>query len=106
MIFNSRFFNFIIQLIKMIKSEKNNKNIKKKNKMKEFEYFVNVMNTQFLNNIIFYRAQILNNMDKKKIESPVYSLKVNIDYESLLYDLEKKYEDLSLVYNASNIDLK
>ncbi len=40
MIFNSRFFNFIIQLIKMIKSEKNNKNIKKKNKMKEFEYFV------------------------------------------------------------------
>jgi ubiquitin-protein ligase len=72
----------------------------------DFEYFANIMNTQFLNNIVFYRAQILNNMDKKKIESPVYSLKINVDYESLLYDLEKKYEDFNIIYNISEIDLK
>jgi hypothetical protein len=31
-------------------------------------------------------------MDVKKIESPVYNLKAVTDYESLLYNLEEKYE--------------
>ena len=64
---------------------------------KDFEYFKDIIISNFLNNIEFYRKYILNNMDKTKIESPVYSLKASVDYQSLLYDIEKKYEELSII---------
>jgi ubiquitin-protein ligase len=58
----------------------------------DFEYFKDKMVEIFLKNIEFYRNYILNNIDKSKIESPVYSLKAITDYKSLLYDIEKQYE--------------
>jgi len=61
-----------------------------------FEIFKDKMIEIFLKNIEFYRNYILSNMEVKKIESPVYNLKALTDYESLLYNLEKKYEDMSI----------
>jgi ubiquitin-protein ligase len=70
-----------------------------------FEIFKDTMISIFLKNIEYYRNFILNNISIKKIDSPVYNLKANVDYESLLYDIEKKYEDLSLIKNVNNITI-
>lgn len=57
-----------------------------------FEVFKEVMNKNFIKNIDFYKKYISAKNDELKdsiIESPAYGMKLCIDYEPLLYEVEK-----------------
>lgn len=79
-----------------------------------FEVFKEKMEELFIQNIDFYRNYILTKnetLNGKLIESPAYGLKVVIDYETLLYNIEQTFDNLitkrdnKLTENVSNIKM-
>ena len=67
------------------------------NPPKKFEYFKPKMEELFLKNIDFYKNIVLTNNDKfkgKVLESPAYSMKCNMDYETLVYEICKMEDTL------------
>jgi hypothetical protein len=83
------------------------------NQPKYFEVFKEKMNHIFMKNIEYYRNFTLqkndeyqNKKDKQRIiESPAYNMKLSVDYETLMYEIEKMNEDLYIKYTINLSDL-
>jgi ubiquitin-protein ligase len=66
----------------------------------DFKFFNGKMKELFIKNIEYYREMVNKNDEKFKgslIESPAYGMKCNIDYESLLYTINKLEENISSI---------
>ena len=58
-----------------------------------FEVFKDKMIELYLKNIEFYRKVALDNIHIRQIISPIYGMSASVDYQSILYDVEKEYEN-------------
>jgi ubiquitin-conjugating enzyme E2 Z len=76
-----------------------------KNIPRDFEPFKDIINQYFIKNIDYYRNFILTQNDKLKekvVDSPAYSMKINLDYQQLLYDIEQLFDNISTKIDVDN----
>jgi len=85
---------------------------------KDFEFFKTIIEDYFIKNIDYYRNFVLSKNDLLKdtlkdaskdaskhalIESPAYGMKVIIDYEAILYEIEQLYENIITQREINNV---
>ena len=85
---------------------------------KDFEFFKTIIEDYFIKNIDYYRNFVLSKNDLLKdtlkdalkdaskhalLESPAYGMKVIIDYEAILYEIEQLYENIITQREINNV---